>query len=80
VVGRLGGDEFGVLLSHATMEQGRHKADILAARLKSHPTMWQGRPIPTAFSYGAFELRDGDTADLAMARADEAMYAQKRGR
>ncbi len=30
-----------------------------------------------SFSYGAFELKPGDNADLAMARADEAMYAQK---
>lgn len=78
VVGRLGGDEFGVLLSHATVEQGRKKADILAEKLKAQPTLWQGKPIPTAFSYGAFELQGGDTADLAMARADEAMYAHKR--
>ncbi len=78
VVGRLGGDEFGVLLSHATIEQGRKKADILAETLRAQPATWQGKPIPTAFSYGTFELQGGDTADLAMARADEAMYAQKR--
>jgi len=79
VVGRLGGDEFGVLLSHANVEQGRKKADLLAENLKSNPTMWQGKPINIAFSYGAFELKGTDTPDAAMARADEAMYAQKRG-
>lgn len=78
VIGRLGGDEFGVLLSHATVEQGRKKADVLADRLTQRPLMWRGKPIQTAFSYGAFELKKGDTADLAMARADEAMYAHKR--
>jgi diguanylate cyclase (GGDEF)-like protein len=78
VVGRLGGDEFGVLLSHANVEQGRKKADILAEKLKNSPTVWQGKPIPIAFSYGAFELKGEDSADLAMARADEAMYAHKR--
>jgi diguanylate cyclase (GGDEF)-like protein len=78
VVGRLGGDEFGVLLAHADVAQGRKKADILAEKLKNFPTMWQGKPIPIAFSYGAFELKGDDTPDLAMARADEAMYAHKR--
>ena len=34
--------------------------------------------IPVSFAYGAFELKSGDNADLALARADEAMYAQKR--
>jgi diguanylate cyclase (GGDEF)-like protein len=78
VVGRLGGDEFGVLLSHANEEQGRKKADLLAEKLRASPTLWNGKQIPTAFSYGAFELKPGDTADLAMARADEAMYVHKR--
>jgi diguanylate cyclase (GGDEF)-like protein len=78
VVGRLGGDEFGVLLAHARLDQGMKKAEVLADTLKAHPTMWKGTPIPTGFSHGAFELKPGDTADIAMARADEAMYAQKR--
>ncbi|MDE1939707.1 MAG: GGDEF domain-containing protein [Alphaproteobacteria bacterium] len=78
VVGRLGGDEFGVLLSHANQEQGARKADQLAEKLRAQPPIWNGKPIPTNFSYGAFELKPGDTADLAMARADEAMYAHKR--
>jgi diguanylate cyclase (GGDEF)-like protein len=78
VVGRLGGDEFGVLLSHATAEQGRLKADQLAQKLEASPTIWQGTVIPMAFSYGAFELKGDDTPDLAIARADEAMYAQKK--
>ena len=78
VVGRLGGDEFGVLLSHAGLEQGKKKADQLAGILDLSPTLWQDNAILTSFSYGAFELKPGDTADLAIARADEAMYAHKR--
>jgi diguanylate cyclase (GGDEF)-like protein len=77
-VGRLGGDEFGVLLSHATQEQATKKADGLAARLRRAPAEWDGQTIALGFSYGAFELKSGDSADLAIARADEAMYAYKR--
>ncbi len=79
VVGRLGGDEFGVLLSHADQEQAHRKADQLAQYLHNAPTLWRGLSIPTGFSYGAFELKPGEDADTAMARADEAMYAHKRG-
>ena len=50
----------------------------LAENLRASPTMWNGNPIPTGFSYGAFELKPGDTADLAITRADEAMYVHKR--
>jgi diguanylate cyclase (GGDEF)-like protein len=78
VVGRLGGDEFGVLLSHADLQQGLKKADQLTEVLRTNPTIWKDKIIPTDFSHGAFELKSGDTADLAIARADEAMYAHKR--
>jgi diguanylate cyclase (GGDEF)-like protein len=77
-VGRLGGDEFGILLSHATQQQAMKKADALADVVKSSPVKWSGHIIPVSFAYGAFELNPGDNADTALARADEAMYAQKR--
>jgi diguanylate cyclase (GGDEF)-like protein len=77
-VGRLGGDEFGVLLTHADQATALKKADVLAQALHATPTLWNGREIPVSFSYGAFELKAGDNADLAMARADEAMYVQKK--
>ena len=41
-VGRLGGDEFGVLLTHANQEQALKKADVLAEALRATPTMWNG--------------------------------------
>ena len=77
-VGRLGGDEFAVLLSHATQEQATKKADALAEAVQAAPADWNGHTIPVSFAYGAFELKAGDNADIALARADEAMYAQKR--
>jgi diguanylate cyclase (GGDEF)-like protein len=80
VVGRLGGDEFGIILSHADHAQAHRKAAGLAATLKASPPLWRGKAIQMGFSYGAFELIGDDSADNAMARADEAMYAQKRAR
>lgn len=78
VVGRLGGDEFGIILSHAGQEQAHRKATALAKTLKASPALWHGRSIQVGFSYGAFELEPGENADNAMQRADEAMYANKR--
>jgi diguanylate cyclase (GGDEF)-like protein len=77
-VGRLGGDEFGVLLSHANQEQAQKKADSLAKALEAATVQWNGNSSPISFAYGAFELKSGDNPDLAMARADQAMYEQKR--
>ena len=77
-VGRLGGDEFGVLLSHANQDQALKKADTLAQALREQPVQWNGQAIEVSFAYGAFELKAGDNADIAMARADEAMYVHKK--
>jgi diguanylate cyclase (GGDEF)-like protein len=77
-VGRLGGDEFGVLLSHANQDQATKKAGVLATALQASPTQWNGDSIPVSFAYGAFELKSGDNPDFAMARADQAMYEQKK--
>jgi diguanylate cyclase (GGDEF)-like protein len=79
VVGRLGGDEFGVILAHADQEQAHKKAALLMETLTTGPPTWDGRTLPVSFSYGAFELKAGESAEAAMACADEAMYRQKRG-
>jgi diguanylate cyclase (GGDEF)-like protein len=78
VVARLGGDEFGVILTHTGQAQAETKAASLASCLFASPAVWNGRQIDICFSYGAFELRPADTAETAIARADEAMYARKR--
>lgn len=78
IVGRLGGDEFGVILSHADDVQARRKAQALNAKLRALPASWDDGPIPMSFSYGATALRPGENADMALAEADMAMYAHKR--
>ena len=79
-IGRLGGDEFGVLLSHADQEQAHKKADLLAQMLHQSPAVWNGQSVPVSFAYGAFEMKAGDDAETAIARADMAMYEHKRGK
>lgn len=78
VVGRLGGDEFGVILTHADREQAEHKAAALARVLVDQPPRWRGRAIPLGFSFGVCELRSAKDADAALERADRAMYAHKK--
>ncbi len=80
-VGRLGGDEFAILLSHANQDQALKKADGLADEaIDARRRNGTATPFPISFAYGAFELKAGDNADAAIAKADEAMYTQKRAR
>ncbi len=78
ILARLGGDEFGVLLSHVALDQARKKGLAVAESLRNNPPLWDGVPVSLSFSCGAHELHAGQSADIAMAEADSAMYAEKR--
>jgi diguanylate cyclase (GGDEF)-like protein len=80
VVARLGGDEFGVVLAHTTLTQAEKKAASLERALRARPLIYNGHMLAPGFSFGTYELRAGESADNAIAQADAAMYAQKKGR
>ncbi len=77
IVGRLGGDEFGVILLHADQRVAHSKVCALADMLAAAPARWENNDISIGFSYGALELTPGASAEDIMARADNAMYAHK---
>ncbi len=78
VAGRLGGDEFGVLLPRADLAAAERKARLITRRI-SEISMGAGEVrAPLSASAGAAEWRVGlDPAALVEA-ADRAMYARKR--
>lgn len=79
IVGRLGGDEFGVLLVQTDQATAEHKAKQLAAAMGAHPLVWQGRSIPLSIAYGVHSFDGSHNAGDAIDAADRAMYARKRG-
>ena len=77
--GRIGGEEFAVLLPGQSQEQSLHSAETLRAALQALQLDEQGEPIPVAASFGVTALRAGDvSADALYARADGALYEAKR--
>lgn len=80
ILGRLGGDEFGLILPKADMETAQRKAQSLHDRLRDKPFAWQGVVLPVSFSHGVTVMRAGQTATDAIAAADQAMYRAKRAR
>ncbi len=79
IVGRLGGDEFGIILAQADGPAAAAKAAALAAAIESEPVSWQDATFELGVSYGAYTFAGGEGVDEALSAADRAMYAQKRG-
>lgn len=77
-VGRLGGDEFIIILPHM---HGKEDVEHLAAKVClscAHPYEVEGYAIETSVSIGvAVYPQDADTAEALVHKADTAMYAAK---
>ena len=79
VVGRLGGDEFGIVLAQADMGVAQAKTQALAAIIRDRPARWNGIEIPVSVSAGCYTFSGLEELSETLAAADRAMYAGKRG-
>ena len=77
LVGRLGGDEFGIILLHADEQQAQSTCMRAAEVTAKRPLEWQGTQIPIRFTFGVAQLTPGMDAEAAIAAADRAMYRKK---
>ena len=77
-VGRLGGDEFGVILAQADEAQAREKAEALMSVVSATPVQWEGHRILLSCAVGLHQFTGKNSADEALSRADANMYDQKR--
>jgi diguanylate cyclase (GGDEF)-like protein len=80
LAGRVGGDEFAVILAKAGPDDARTKGAQLAAAISQTRVNYLGQTLSVGAAFGAYCFEDGDSAERALSRADEAMYAQKVGR
>ncbi|NVJ99748.1 MAG: GGDEF domain-containing protein [Alphaproteobacteria bacterium] len=78
VIGRLGGDEFGVLLAQADESIGQEKATALAQIIADNPLVLNGEAVKMSLAFGTYTFRQGDKPDEALDKADKAMYENKR--
>jgi len=80
VVGRLGGDEFGVILNQADQATSLTKAKQIAAAIESEPVNCGAYMTPLHVTWGVKTVDAEMTAADLLAGADAAMYAAKRAR
>jgi diguanylate cyclase (GGDEF)-like protein len=78
LVGRLGGDEFGVILARANEAAAEEKAEMLVGLVSGLEIVCNGNTIPVSLTYGIVELGNHRTAESALAAADAAMYKRKK--
>ena len=78
IVGRLGGDEFGVILVHVDEKVAAEKAAILAAAVAANPLVYRQSEIRLSVAYGSYEFRADENVEHAIDVADERMYARKK--
>jgi diguanylate cyclase (GGDEF)-like protein len=78
ILGRLGGDELGLILARADEPTAQAKAAQLAELVRSRPLTYGGKSISLSISVGAVSFTGEDGPDEALARADRAMYEAKR--
>lgn len=78
--GRLGGEEFAVVLSDANLDKAMHFATRIQSELARAPILHAGEPIFLAVSVGISSLNASDASvEAALSRSDIALYCAKRG-
>ena len=78
--GRLGGEEFAVVLSDADLDKAMHFATRIQSELAKVPIVHAGEPIFLAVSVGISSLNASDASvEAALSRSDIALYCAKRG-
>ncbi|MFN4088353.1 MAG: GGDEF domain-containing protein [Alphaproteobacteria bacterium] len=79
VVGRLGGDEFGVVLANADIAVAQAKTAALADAIGRVPVRWGGTEIEVSAAAGCYTFQGIEELSATLAAADRAMYARKAG-
>ena len=67
VVGRLGGDEFGVIMVQTDIGLAFEKAQRLAGAIREHPFAWDGNEIGLEVAQGVYASKPGESVNDALA-------------
>jgi diguanylate cyclase (GGDEF)-like protein len=78
-IGRLGGEEFGILLPSTPLGTGLEVVERLRVRLKATPSAKLPQSVGLSVSIGITELSAEDLPERIISRADQALYAAKQG-
>ena len=81
IIGRLGGEEFGILLPGVTLDEATVAADRLRQAVAGLSIPGGGKTVSCTISIGLAEWSPAESLDSLLGRADKALYeAKERGR
>lgn len=78
-VGRIGGEEFAVLLTDADSSQAKEIAERIRKQCEKHVIQFNNIHFMQTCSIGIASFEAGDSADSLLSKADKALYAAKSG-
>lgn len=74
---RFGGEEFVIFMPETDIRHGTHVANRLAELVRGVPWVCGTLVLPLTCSFGVTQLREGDTMDSLLQRADSLLYQAK---
>ncbi len=77
IAGRMGGEEFGVILPNADKEAAALVAEKLRRSVESSSINLKGKKVGVTISIGVSTYTKGDTIEKFMKKADDALYNAK---
>lgn len=78
IVGRLGGEEFGIIFRFGDMDGIYNKLKKILERISSEPFEVHGELVQVTASIGFSSLKEDQNANILLETADAAMYMAKR--
>ena len=76
-IARFGGEEFVLLMPDSALADALDVGEVLRAAIEACPFHFKGEPVTITVSMGVAQVQPGERSDLALKRADEALYRAK---
>ncbi|KRP61520.1 GGDEF domain-containing protein [Pseudomonas orientalis] len=76
-IARFGGEEFVLLMPDSALADALAVGEVLRVAIEACPFHFKGEPVTITVSMGVAQFQPGERSDLALKRADEALYRAK---
>lgn len=76
-IGRIGGEEFAIVMGESSAEDAGRMVARVRAALVEHPMLENGQKVPLTASFGIAAFAGDETREALLMRADRALYEAK---